>query len=1029
MFNQFRAKTALVILTFAMSVLCANAQNKAIRGTVVDESGAAVIGASVVVVGNSTNGAMTDLDGKFSLNVPSNANISVSCIGYETQVLSVANQTNFNITLKEDTEFLEETVVVGYGVQRKSDVTGAIASVRGQDLENRSTSDAANALMGKAAGVQIINASGAPGSASEIRVRGYSSNSGNIGPLLIVDGLKVDNIQYLDPEMIESMEVLKDAASAAIYGAEAGNGVVLITTKTGKKGDGQIFYNDQFSLSTLARKLDILNAQEYIQFGKEFGWLNQGMLDSVNYNGCDTDWGDEVFEPTWSQRHTIGAQGGNDKSHYFISINNVNNNGIFKGNKDVYKRLTLQVNADYKIKSWFTVGTNTSIEKYSTKNVSQHSDNGSAMLAALTSSPLFPVKTDYDGLTDAMKSALASGKRVVEADEEGMYWALPLLGETQSANPFIRRDATDSKNSGFNIRGTVFANLSPIKGLTVTSRFGYRITQSNSHSYTAPYYANAFVFSDTYSLSASANNGHYYQWENFANYNKTIAKKHTIGAMIGMSYTENNRDNVSGSASGADILKGYEPNFRYLDYLLSSTAVTKSVSNAPGKSTNLSYYGRVSYSYADKYNVQVNFRADAFDSSKLAKKTRWGYFPSVSAGWTLSNESFFKNAINRDVLSFVKIRASWGRNGNVNVLSGYRYDSTISYNGQWYQFDPLSPDQEYGSMPSGLSNPDLKWETSDQVDVGLDLRMFNNRLSFGVDYYQKKTKDLLVSINPTAEVGVSSTTVNAGSVKNSGLEFELTWKDQIGDFGYSVSGNIATLKNKVTYLEPSISRIMGTGPQGVKFYTAFEEGYPVYYMRGYVSEGVDPATGEGKYKDLNNDGKIDDVDLTKVGSGIPDITYGITLNFNYKNLDLVVFGTGAAGSQIYPTAFRIDRPSCNTYKYYYDNRWTESHTNAKVPAPAKWDQNFLSSTLNVFSGNYFKIKQIQLGYNLPKSILKKVFISKLRVFASLDNFITFSNYPGLDPETASAGSSSSLGIDMGSYPTAKSVIFGINLSF
>ena len=1036
MLKQLSAKLACIIMVFATMCLGGGslyAQNKSISGTVVDGAGVPVVGASVFVVGNTSNGAMTDLDGKFSLNVPSNANISVSCIGYATQVFPVANQTVFNVGLQEDTQFLEETVVIGYGVQKKSDLTGAVASVREEEFANRSTSDAANALMGKAAGVQIISASGAPGAASEIRVRGYSSNSGNTGPLLIVDGLQVDNIQYLDPEMIASMEVLKDAASAAIYGAQAGNGVVLITTKTGAgaKGNGRVFYNTQFSLSSLARPLANMNAEQYIAFGKEYGWLNDQMLEGINYDGTDVNWGAEVFEPTWNSRHTVGFQAGNDKGNIFVSINNVDNNGIFAGDKDLYKRLSVQVNADYKIKPWLQITTNNSIEKWSTKSVSQHSDNGSALLAAITSSPLEPVRVSYDNLTVDMKQAVDEGKKVIQDSETGLYWSLSRLGETQSGNPFIRRDATDDTSEGINIRGTLAANLTPLKGLTVTSRFGYRINMSNSHSYTEPYYASPFVQATNYSISANNNTGYYYQWENFVNYNTTIAKKHNIGAMVGMSYIENRRDNLSTSASGDDILKGYAENFRYMSYLKSDNSVAKSITNAPSRTASMAYFGRITYSYDNRYSFQANFRADAFDSSKLSRKARWGYFPSFSAGWTISNEPFFKDNVGRDVVSFLKLRASWGRNGNVNVLNNYAYATSINYGGTWYQFDVNDPTQSLGAKPSGLANPDLKWETSDQVDVGIDAHFLNSKLVFTADYYHKTTNDLLVTVSPSASIGVSSTTINAGSVVNSGLEFELTWKDQIGDFAYSVSGNLSTLKNEVTYLDPTIPRITGTVPQGSNLSTSFEKGYPIWYIRGYQGTGVDPKTGKPGFEDLDGNGDINQDDMQMIGLGIPKATFGLTVNLAYKGFDMVIFGTGIAGNKIFPSSWRTDRPHCNTYSWYWENSWKAdgSNTNPLFPGTTYWDQITFSSTYNLFDGSYFKIKQIQLGYTLPRQLVSKVGISNLRVYASLENFFCFSKYPGLDPETASSGSDRSLGIDMGSYPSAKQIILGLNLSF
>ena len=365
MTRQFFARMAAAVMIVAAGLLgtVATAQNRAISGKVVDANGAPVVGAAVVVVGNASIGAVTDANGTFRLNVPAGANINISCIGYADQTFSTVNQSVFNVTLEEDTEFLEETVVIGYGVQRKSDLTGAVASVRAEDLQNRSVTDAAAALQGKTSGVQIINSSGAPGAGADIRVRGYSSNSGNIGPLLIVDGLKVDNIQYLDPSMIESMEILKDAASAAIYGAQAGNGVVLITTKSGKEGTAHISYNGRFTLQSLGKKADIFRAKEYIDYQTYIGNLSEDLLKTNKYDGTDTDWYDAAFQPSWSKQNGITFQGGNQKGHFFTSLNYVDNDGIFVGKKDVYHRLTAQVNADYQLFKWFNISTNNSIEK------------------------------------------------------------------------------------------------------------------------------------------------------------------------------------------------------------------------------------------------------------------------------------------------------------------------------------------------------------------------------------------------------------------------------------------------------------------------------------------------------------------------------------------------------------------------------------------------------------------------------------------------------------------------------------------
>ena len=1039
---------AVMIVAAGLLGTVATAQNRAISGIVVDESGAPVVGAAVVLVGNTSVGAVTSLDGTFGLSVPAGASISVTCIGYAQQVIPIGNQSQFRIILKEDTMFLDETVVIGYGVQKKSDLTGSVASVRSEDLQNRSTSDAAAALQGKAAGVQVINASGAPGKGADIRVRGYSSNSGSLGPLLIVDGLKVDNIQYLDPEMIESIEVLKDAASAAIYGAEAGNGVVLVTTKTGKKGEGKIFYNNQFTLSTLSRHLDIMRAKDYIDFGLAQGYLSERDIkgpDAVYDGVTDVDWSSEIFVPTWSNRHTVGFQGGNDRGHFFASINNVMNDGIFRGDKDQYRRLTFQVNADYKIKDWLTVGTNNSIEKWSTKSVSEANDNGSALLSAITSSPLFPVRGDESKLSAGLKNALAAGTKILTDPETGLYWTVPLIGETQSGHPFVQRDATDSQSGGISVRGVAYLNFMPFKGFTFTSRFGYRIAQSTSHTYTEPYFSTATIKADNYNLEASANTSLYYQWENFANYNRTFGK-HDVSAMAGMSFIENRSDNVWAQATGPDILKGYEPNFQYLSFLKASDTTTKNMSNAPGRSANLSYFARIGYTYDNRYSVQANFRADAFDSSKLPLDKKWGYFPSVSVGWTVSNESFIKDNVDQSLLNFLKFRASWGKNGNINVLNNYPYSTDILLNRVWYQYHVDSATSSTGSLPSGLSNPNLRWEESVQTDLGLDVRMFNNRLTLGLDWYNKDTDGLLVDVPSVMEMGIpvfwesgdvkASTTMNAGKVNNRGFEVELGWRDQIGDFSYSVNGNAAWLKNKMTYLEPLVGRLTGRTVQGTYLTTYCEEGMPLWYMKGYQAEGINNE-GRVLYTDYDENGERvgttispDESDRVYLGKGIPSLTYGITVNLAWKSFDLSIFGTGVAGNNIYPTAFRVDRPSCNTYAYYWNNSWKKpgDEATAKFPAANYWSSEAFSSSLTVFDGSYFKIKQIQLGYTLPQNLTKKVAISHLRVFAMLDNFFTFSKYIGLDPETATTGGNA-IGFDMGNFPTAKSVIFGVNLEF
>ena len=1005
-----------------------------VKGVVTDPSGEPIIGATVKVNG-SKGGAVTDLDGKFSIDAAPNATLTITYVGMEPKTVKAEAGKTLTISLKDDAKVIDDVVVIGYGVQKKSDLTGAVASIKSDDIKGLSTTDAGAALQGKAAGVQIIN-SGGPGEAAEIRVRGYSSNSGNISPLLIVDGLKVDNIQYLDPSMIESMEVLKDAASAAIYGAQAGNGVIIITTKNGAANGGkaQISYSSKFTIQSLGRRASIFDAPEYIEYHKYLGDLTDKKMQDEHYQGENTNWYDAAFENSLAHQHSLTVQASNGKGRFLANLNILNNNGIVKGNKDIYKRFTGQINADYDVYKWLNISTNTSFEKYKTQGVNK--GYGSVLNSVVSIDPLTPVYiSDPEYLPTNALAAYKNGAPLMrDPDHNNDFYGTSHYVEDATGNPLAQRDRVGSYTSGINVRGTVAANIKPFKGFTYTSRLGYRITQSNYHNYEAPYYINSLSNSVQYKIDANTNNGLYYQWENFANYLNTFGK-HTVGAMVGMSFTKNHWDNSTIGSEGNDILSSYEPNYRYASFLLAEA--TKSVGNAPQDATELSYFGRLSYNYDSRYFLQFNFRRDAYDTSKLSKDARWGNFPSVSAGWALSNEKFFKDHVSSDVVSFLKLRGSWGKNGNVDVLHDYKYSAPIALKQSFYQYNPSFGDGKlsYGSKPTGLANPNLTWETSEQFDLGLDARFLRDRLTFSLDWYRKNTKDLLVEINPLPETGISKYIINSGKVLNTGVDFELGWKDHVGDFKYSVSFNGSTLKNEVKGLSSYISRIEGVGIDGFnsRLKPTFEKGHSIWYFRGYKYAGVNKEDGTALY--YNKNGEItnapNDDDKQDLGVGIPKFTYGITINAEYKGFDLTIFGTGAAGNKIYNLMVSADRPLLNGIDEYWKNSWTESNTNAKYPDMKKvaTDWTFFSSSAAVFSGSYFKIKQIQLGYTLPRLITSKIGLNGVRVYCSLDDFFTITKYPGADPETASMNSAQSRGFDNGTYPTSKKMVFGINVTF
>ena len=989
------------------------------RGVVRDASGEPLVGVSVVVKG-TMRGTATELDGSFSIEAKAGEILEISSIGFISQELPAVTDRPMNIMLVEDAEMLEETVVIGYGVQKKSDVTGAIASLKDSDLENRTTTDVAQAIQGKAAGVQIINASGAPGSASSIQIRGYSSNS-KTDPLMIVDGLKVNDISYLDPETIASIEILKDAASAAIYGVEAGNGVVLITTKSGHKGDGRVFYNFQSSVQKIARIPELMNAREYMDYMMLSGAATQADFD---YDGkTDTRWTDYMLETGHQQRHTFGVEGGNDRAKFYTSLSYTDNNGIIKGDKDVFRRLVGQINAEYKAKDWLTVGVNTTIDRSVRRALSESSTTSDSIFASIIiSDPITPFIYDDNSIPARVQSVIDGGYKVPRDANGHVYGVSAFSDQSYLWNPQVMLERRDTETQSFRVRGVAYANLTPVKDLVITSRFGFQGGYSHTNTYNHEVYMTT-KNNQAMSITGSSNDRLYYQWENFANYSKSFGK-HDISAMAGMSYQQTNTDGIRGSANQ---LTSEAPNFRYLDNTVNTAQMT--LGGQPEVRANMSYFGRIGYSYDNRYFIQANFRADAYDSSKLDRQHRWGYFPSVSAGWTVSNEPFMQNVKQALSLSFLKLRASWGVNGNVNALGEYQYASVLESSSDYG--NNLEGTFLVGVRPSKiLPNRNIRWETSRQVDVGLDLRMFKERLTFSVDWYNKDTHDLLTRTTAPGNTGAEYVYVNAGLVNNHGTEFELGWKDSIGDFSYGINANLSTVHNKV---------VKGTSPDrvpGQKIWssydvTYFEEGYPLWYLRTFMVDHIDQATGAAVYKDFDGDGAITPDDRDIAGSGIPDFTYGLTLNMAYKGFDLLVLGAGSQGAELLYAVTRADALQQNTLKSFYTDAWQNaSSTGYKYPKPDANDKFYRTSNLRVYDASFFKIKQIQLGYTVPRKLVKKIALSSLRAYVSLDDWFTFTKYPGLDPETSHVGSSASgLGVDFGSYPISRKLVFGVNVSF
>ena len=1032
-------KLSLILSLTLVSALAVQAQTQ-VRGVVVDATGP-VIGAAVMQVGTS-NGTSTDVDGAFELTVPANATVEISCIGYATQTFR-ANEVPTRIVLVEDSEFLDETVVVGYGVQKKSNVTGAIAQVKAEALENRSDSDVGNALQGKLAGVQVITTSAAPGSGSSFRIRGYSSTNSSPDPLILVDGLKVRNIDYLDPESIESIEVLKDAASAAIYGSQAGNGVVLITTKSGSKDNVRIFYNNQFSWMSPMQNIKMMNAEQFKT------WYTEAGVNPASFQNGDTNWQDVVFETGFRQRHTLGLSGANERFTYYVDGTYMGMDGMISGPRDTFQRITGQINVSYQIKPWLKVGTNNTIERAKIQSVSQNNftGTGSAIGGAYYYDPTVPIvyesEADIPAATGLLQAA-NSGANVIR-DEQGRIYGQSLLMTSNLYNPVLMLDGigagdmTSSNGTSWvsrtNINGTAYAEITPsfLKGLVFTSRLGYRLSSNYSRTFSEGAWVNPNQIVTNNVIIGSASNQQYWQWENFANYLKSFGK-HDLALMAGMEFAETHYETINAQANN---ITNTAENFRYLSYY-DPSATQRVMGGNEYSRFNESFFGRVAWTYDNRYNVQVNFRADAYDLSKLSKKNRWGFFPSISAGWTVSNEKFFKDTFKPDFWSFFKIRASYGINGNINSLTDFTWTNAMGLSGL-YNFGegvvvPANPS-------TVLANEDLRWETSKQVDLGADFRFLRDRLTFTVDWYNKNTTDMLQSVSAPAVSGASTTYINAGLVNNSGFEFDLGWKDTIGDFRYGITANLATV-HSIVVESPIEGQRSGVGMNFFMPVTYMESGYPMGYIRGYRHKGVNPDTGRAEYyseeelKQLYNepaDSKKHDDGKDFLGSPIPDFTYGITLNLAYKGFDLTVFGNGVQGNEMFLCINRPDLPTANYPLFMFENRWTPQNRNA-TSFGATNESIMTGSIMSmsdwwVFDASYFKIKQIQLGYTLSRKLTEKLHIKSLRIFGSVENAFTFTKYPGNDPESRAGSFGGSLGLDRVSYPSARTFMCGINLSF
>ncbi len=963
-------------------------QGYEISGTVTaTQTGEPLPGVNILEKGTS-NGTTTDINGKYTLSVSSEQSTLVfSYVGYLSETVPVANQTTINISLSEDIASLEQVVVIGYGVQKKSLVTGAISSVNSEDIQDRPVSRPEQILQGKTPGVQVIPASGSPGAGMQVRIRGYGSN-GNSNPIYIVDGVKTGDINYLDPNDIASMEVLKDAASSAIYGAEGGNGVVIITTKKGQAGKTRVSYDFQHAFQSAGKLPKLMNTAQYAQYMNEAGLIAN--VDQT-YN---TDWLNEIFDKGSLTKHNLSFSGGNEKSSYYLSLSYLNNDGIIVGNQDKFERYTIRLNSEHKLNKWLKVGNNLTYANYTRSTINENSGEfGGVISSALQIDPATPVEYT-SAIPSSVQSIIDANPGVLKAPD-GNYYGISQYVKGEIVNPFVTMAITNGNINRDNINGNVYADLTPIKGLTITSRVGFDIAYQNNHWWNPTYYYTAERSNPTTKVHDVNDKWYFWSWENFASYTKSFGN-HNITLLAGME-AQDWKHNFTDAQGGPMILE--DPSFAQLNFL--STQTGDLIQGTVEENKLLSYFGRASYNYKDKYLLQGSIRRDGGGLSQVPESGRWGVFPSVSAGWVISNEDFFPKTF----ISNLKLRGSYGQNGSLSNLGGYRYASNITATSSNLTIQyPLSDGSFAIALePAQTSNPSLKWETSVQTDFGMDLRALNDKLSFSVDYYKKTTKDLITPFKTPLEVGNTNPPINGGDVENKGFEFALGYKNYESALKYSVNLNLSTLHNEVTYINPQVGRLTGVQVGTGWNATIFEQGASVWHFFGYKTNGIDPATGDPIFLKLDgtetNAAGVTANDMQDIGSPIPKLIFGGSINLSYMNFDLSVTASGMSGNKVMLAWIRNDRNTVNRPTYFFDDRWTPSNTTGSKPGAAT-DTKTWNSDQIVFDGSFLRIQQIQLGYTLPASILNLAKISKLRLYISMDNYFTFTKYPGMDPQAS-----------------------------
>lgn len=980
------------------------------------------IGVNITQVGNPVNGTTTSFDGTYSLDVTDeNAALEFSYIGYTTRTVTVGSQRFIDVVLNPASSQLDEIVVTGYMAQKRSTISGSVASLQAKDIAEKPILRVEQALQGQTAGVQVAQVSGSPGSPLTVRVRGIGTIN-NSDPLYIVDGVPVDGLDFLNPSDIESLNVLKDAASAAIYGARGANGVVLITTKTGKKNqEGIVSYEGYYGVQRVGRLLDLLDAREYaiIQNEAHLAAGKKPPLEFANPDvlGRGTDWQEAIFQTAPIASHQISVKGGGQNSTHTLTANYFTQEGIVGGPKANFQRITARLNSSYDLKKWLTIGNNIGFTWLQRNGLSENNEYNSPLIRAINMDPVTPVRK-ADGT-----------------------FAYSNYADTDIANPVNGIEQTHNRWRSNRLVGNIFANI------TLGNGFSFRSTASLDVTF-----AGQNIFNPRFDLSnipgiseapaaeknlinsvAVGNNiWNNRQLENVLTWQKTIKEKHDITAIAGTGAILNRYDGNGGSNTN---LPSNDPKDAYISNTIDPASARPY--QFASESSLLSYFTKAEYAFDQKYLFSATMRADG--SSRFGRNNRFGYFPSFSAGWVLSNESFWKlNAI-----SYLKLRASWGQNGN-DRIGEYSF-TTVVLAGQNYVFGPGEVITN-GSVALTSSNPDLKWETSTQTNIGLDMELFNGKLNINADYYLKKTSDMLYAAPIPLVAGTAPPIQNVANAENSGFELAAHYRSNIRSFKYSIGANVAFVESRVTSLglggEPVLSGYIQSANDRA---ARTDVGHPVGSFYGFVTDGIfqtqqeveahafqssGTAPGDIRFKDLDGNGVIDINDKTYIGDPTPDFTYGFSLFMEWKGIELSMNIQGVEGNQIYNNTTRYDFGYVNRPSNVL-NRWTGPGTSNDEPRVNLNDpnQNARISDRFVENGSYARIKNLLIGYTLPAGWMKKVRFQKAKVYFSAANLLTLTTYSGLDPEIGNIGGSLEIGIDRGFYPQARTFMTGINFTF